>query len=280
MEFKLLLDGVEIGRSRLEHLDDGMGIARGDFSPSAGYTRVKPLFRRLSDACEAREVAAELWQERDRLALRVVDPYGTTVETGWIMIYDFGIEGTCEAEVKLLDRQQWERLSNGDAGGLPSTLLAELAAMPDELDRALGLIPPGRLAWRPESWGGCPAENFSALEQVCHLRDIEADGYHVRIQRMLEESNPSLLSLDGYEMARQRRYESADLQEALAAFRQARATTLDRLRTVTDVQLARAGEFAEYGRLTLRALVHYLRSHDQQHLAGIQWLAGKIASEA
>ena len=29
---------------------------------------------------------------------------------------------------------------------------------------------------------------------------------------------------------------------------------------------------------TLRALVHYLRSHDQQHLAGIQWLAGKIAS--
>jgi hypothetical protein len=37
-------------------------------------------------------------------------------------------------------------------------------------------------------------------------------------------------------------------------------------------------KFAEYGRLTLRALIHYLRSHDQQHLAGIQFLAGKIAS--
>jgi hypothetical protein len=163
---------------------------------------------------------------------------------------------------------------------LPSDLLAELAEMPDQLDRAIGLIPPDRLAWRPESWGGSPAENFSALEHVCHLRDIEQDGYRVRIQRMLEESNPSLLSLDGYEMARQRHYEEADLPTALGAFRLARAATVDRLRMVTAEELARAGEFAEYGRLTLRALVHYLRSHDQQHLAGIQWLAGKIASEA
>ena len=40
-----------------------------------------------------------------------------------------------------------------------------------------------------------------------------------------------------------------------------------------------AGDFAEYGRLTLRALVHYLRSHDQQHLACLQWLGGKMAAE-
>jgi hypothetical protein len=26
----------------------------------------------------------------------------------------------------------------------------------------------------------------------------------------------------------------------------------------------------------LRALVHYLCSHDQQHLAGLQWLLGKV----
>jgi hypothetical protein len=28
--------------------------------------------------------------------------------------------------------------------------------------------------------------------------------------------------------------------------------------------------------VTLRALVHYLCSHDQQHLAGLQWLLGKL----
>lgn len=88
------------------------------------------------------------------------------------------------------------------------------------------------------------------------------------------------MSRDGYEIARERRYESADLAAALSGFRNARAVTVERLRRVGDAELARAGEFAEYGRLTLRALIHYLRSHDLQHLAGVQWLAGKIDSVA
>ncbi len=150
--------------------------------------------------------------------------------------------------------------------------------MPRQLEQALQLVPSDRFAWKPESWGGCPSETFSALEQVCHLRDIERDGYQVRIRRMLDESNPLLESLDSYEMARERHYESADPEAALAAFREARAVTIKQLRSVSDAQLARTGEFAEYGRVTLRALIHYLRSHDQQHLAGIQWLAGKITS--
>jgi hypothetical protein len=150
--------------------------------------------------------------------------------------------------------------------------------MPHQLEQALQLVPTDRIAWRPASWGGCPSETFSALEQVCHLRDIERDGYQVRIRRLLEESNPLLETLDSYAMARERHYESADLESALAAFHEARAVTLRQLRSVSDVQLARTGEFAEYGRLSLRSLIHYLRSHDQQHLAGLQWLAGKMAS--
>jgi hypothetical protein len=161
---------------------------------------------------------------------------------------------------------------------LPAELLSELEDMPRQLEQALRLVPGDRFGWKPESWGGCPSETFSVLEQVCHLRDIERDGYHVRIRRMLDESNPSLESLDSHAIARERRYESAELGAALDAFRDARALTVGQLRGLGDAQLARTGEFAEYGRLTLRALIHYLRSHDQQHLAGIQWLAGKIAS--
>jgi hypothetical protein len=157
-------------------------------------------------------------------------------------------------------------------------LLGDLAGAPAELERAVLQVPADRLRWKPDSWGGSPGETFTALEHVCHLRDIERDGYHVRIQRMLEEENPSLVSIDGDQLAKDRHYERADLAEALGAFRDARLTTLDRLRALDEAQLARPGFFAEYGMLTLRALVHYLRSHDQQHLAGIQWLAGKIAS--
>jgi DinB family protein len=162
---------------------------------------------------------------------------------------------------------------------LSSELLHELEEMPRQLWQALQLVPGDRLAWRPASWEGCPSETLSAIEQVCHLRDIERDGYHLRIRRMLEESSPSLESLDSYALARDRRYESADLDAAFEAFSDARAVTVERLRGLDDAQLARRGEFAEYGAITLRALVHYLRSHDQQHLAGLQWLAGKIASD-
>lgn len=161
----------------------------------------------------------------------------------------------------------------------PPELLADLEDMPRELERAIRLIPRDRLGFRPESWGGCPSENFSALEQVCHLRDIERDGYQVRIRRMLHEEDPALDSLDGYELARDRGYETANVDQALLEFRAARTATLATLRAVAPSQWERTGTFAEYGPLTLRALVHYLRSHDEQHLAGLQWLAGKIASD-
>jgi hypothetical protein len=159
-------------------------------------------------------------------------------------------------------------------------LVRELAGMPDELERALALVPDDRLTWKPQEWGGAPGETFSALGHACHLRDIEHDGYHVRFRRLLAETSPSLVSLDGYEIERERDYAGASLAEALAAFREARAVTVSLLQGLGDAERRRSGDFAEYGRLTLQALAHYLRSHDQQHLAGLQWLAGKIASEA
>src|SRR5688572_9865481 len=117
---------------------------------------------------------------------------------------------------------------------LSSELVRDLAEMPRQLTQALRLLPIERLAWRPESWGGCPSEHFSALEQVCHLRDIETDGYHVRIQRMLDEADPSLESLDSYEIARQRAYGAAHIDVALAEFREARAATMARLRDLSE----------------------------------------------
>jgi len=158
-------------------------------------------------------------------------------------------------------------------------VLEGLSSMPDELTRALHALPAGLLRWRPESWGGSPGESFSALEHACHLRDIETEGYQVRIRRLLDEHEPSLVSLDGYALAVEKRYGEETLDGALRAFRAARAETLARLRGLDGDALARGGTFAEYGRLSLRALVHYLRSHDQQHLACLQWLAGKMAAD-
>jgi hypothetical protein len=34
-----------------------------------------------------------------------------------------------------------------------------------------------------------PSEPLTAIEQVCHVRDIEIDGYHRRFHRALDEVN-------------------------------------------------------------------------------------------
>ena len=62
----------------------------------------------------------------------------------------------------------------------------------------------------------------------------------------------------------------------LAEFKNARARMLSMIETLSPQHLARRAEFEGYGTTTLKGLIHYLCSHDQQHLAGLQWLLGKI----
>ena len=154
--------------------------------------------------------------------------------------------------------------------------LAALEAFPVELEKHYAAFPPEFVHWTPESWEGVPSEPFTAIEQVCHVRDIEIDGYHVRFRRTLDEQSPTLDSIDSESLAKQRDYAHADAQRMFAEFREARARTLELLRGLDDAQLQRPAVFEGYGRVTLRGLVHYLCSHDQQHLSGLQWLLGKI----
>jgi hypothetical protein len=151
-----------------------------------------------------------------------------------------------------------------------------LAAFPAELEKHYAAFPSAYVNWAPPSWEGVPSEAFTALEQVCHVRDIEIDGYHVRFRRTLDEESPTLDSIDSESLARQRDYAHADASRMFAEFREARARTLELLRGLDDAQLQRPALFEGYGRVTLRGLVHYLCSHDQQHLSGLQWLLGKI----
>ena len=162
-----------------------------------------------------------------------------------------------------------------DAG---TATLAALRTFPDQLEAHFALFPRSLHHWAPASWGGVPSEALTAIEQLCHVRDIEIEGYQRRIERTLAEDNPFLPSLDTDALARDRHYGIADPGEVLAGFREARRRTVAIVERLTPEQLARPATFEGYGPVTLRALVHYLCSHDQQHLAGLQWLLGKIRS--
>lgn len=155
-------------------------------------------------------------------------------------------------------------------------ILNELAAMPDEIAGLIAQVPAAKRGWAPETWEGIPGERFTALGQACHLRDIEIDGYHVRFGRTLREDRPDLASIDSYQLARARHYESDNADAAVNAFRKARRETLAMLQVARDDDWDRRATFAEYGDVTLRGLAHILRSHDLQHLACLHWLMAKM----
>ncbi len=161
---------------------------------------------------------------------------------------------------------------------MDAATLDALAAFPDRLEAHFAVIPESHRLWTPASWHTCPSEHYSALEQVCHVRDIETDGYHVRFVRTLREEHPHLSGVDGDRLKVERAYAEAYAPEVFAQIRRAREETLILLSSVSQAQWDRTAEFEDYGPVTLRGLVHYLCSHDLQHLAGLQWLAGKILS--
>jgi hypothetical protein len=155
----------------------------------------------------------------------------------------------------------------------PTTLEA-LAIFPDLLEKSFAAVPMHLIHWRPDSWEGIPSERLAVIEQICHIRDIEIDGYHVRFKRTLTEDRPVLPDIDGELLAQERKYSGAVAMEALAGFKAARAATINTISGFTERQLDRVAIF-ENRPTTLRGLVYYLCSHDYQHLAGLQWLLGR-----
>ena len=101
---------------------------------------------------------------------------------------------------------------------MDSVTLNALRAFPDLLEAHFALFPQGRRNWAPESWDGVPSEALTAIEQLCHVRDIEIEGYQRRIERTLAEENPFLPSIDTDALARDRRYGESNADEALTVF--------------------------------------------------------------
>ena len=159
---------------------------------------------------------------------------------------------------------------------MKSITIRALEDFPAQLEAHYAAVPAEFKHWSPQSWEGIPSESLTAIEQVCHVLDIETLGYHSRLRRTLNELNPMLESIDTYALAKDRDYASQDADAALEKFREARFQTTALLASLSPEQFHRTAVFEGYGSLSLQSLVHYLCSHDQQHLAGLQWLLGKI----
>ena len=120
--------------------------------------------------------------------------------------------------------------------------------------------------------------SFSFVEQVCHLRDIEQEGYGARIERILREELPTLADLDGARLAAERRYNEQRFEEGLGAFSQSRRQSTSALRAATAEQLSRRGLFEGVGPVTLRGLASLMYEHDAAHRGELRALREQLVS--
>lgn len=135
-----------------------------------------------------------------------------------------------------------------------------------------------RLSEAEARWKPSP-EEFSALEQVCHLADLERDGYTVRIEKLARETEPLLPDFDGARVAAERQYDNLTLETMLDAFADARANNVRALSLLSAEDFERGGTLETVGRITLATLLLKMREHDEGHLAELSSLRERIGKK-
>ena len=136
--------------------------------------------------------------------------------------------------------------------------IERLEAMPAFVSEAVERASGDALVYRPGP------DEFSLLEQACHLRDVEREGYLVRVRRMLTERDPELQPFDGAAVARERKYMGQDAKLAAQEFAAARRELTGLLAPLTEEDLARRGSFAGET-ITFGGLVDMMLEHDRGH---------------
>lgn len=151
--------------------------------------------------------------------------------------------------------------------------LTSLARTPADISLVLSEIPASSVTIKQSQ------EEFSALEHVCHMRDIEIEGYGFRIQRILNEDNPFLSDIDGSRLAIERDYNRQSLNEAVSAFASARRHNLTLLNNASKGDFEREGELEGVGSVTLSKLVQMMIEHDEGHLEELQRLSRSLKAQ-
>jgi carbonic anhydrase/acetyltransferase-like protein (isoleucine patch superfamily) len=129
-----------------------------------------------------------------------------------------------------------------------------------------------RLAARP------PGGGWSALEALCHLRDVEAEVYAGRLRQLLDPGAAQPLLLAGAadmdarnaRWSEERRYRDADPAAALGAFARARGENLARLEALGPAEWTRGAIHPSRGAITLYEQVERFAEHDLAHLRQIE----------
>jgi len=142
----------------------------------------------------------------------------------------------------------------------PPALLATLHATPGALHTLCSQL-------TPQDWRARPSPNdWSLVEILCHLRDVDAEVNLPRLQTVLNQTNPFLAGKDTDPWSETRQYIQQDGPQALQIFTDARSALLALLQSLPDDAWMRPARHAIFGPTTLQELVYFITGHDRLHV--------------
>jgi len=144
-------------------------------------------------------------------------------------------------------------------------ITAYLRQVPDLIDETIDGLSDEALRRRPSP------DEWSILEVCCHLRDA-AEEEGVRVRRLAEEENPTLVPYDQEALARERDYQGDDIRRVRTALRAFWGGLAYQLEGLTDEQWERAGIHPEIGTVTVRSRAERQVEHGQAHLVQLKAL--------
>ncbi len=145
----------------------------------------------------------------------------------------------------------------------PLASLAILNSTPAALDSLAKDIPFDQWAVRPQP------EEWSLVEIVCHLRDVDTEVNLPRVHKFIQEPNPFLPGMDTDHWAEERSYISQDPRQALQGFISSRMELTGLLDQIDPDVWKRTARHAIFGPTQLQEVVGIIASHDRLHIQQI-----------
>jgi HAD superfamily hydrolase (TIGR01549 family) len=142
----------------------------------------------------------------------------------------------------------------------PQSMLAVLRSTPAALQTLCRSI-------EITNWPVRPEENeWSLTEILCHLRDVEAEVFLPRFEKIIGEENPFIIGLETDVWADERHYNQQDGPQALVDFITMRKKLLSQLSPLPAEAWQRPARHAIFGPTHLQELAGFTLEHDRLHI--------------
>jgi hypothetical protein len=176
--------------------------------------------------------------------------------------------GNMDDLIKWLDQVEPKSIQNSSRSR--KSVMAALQGNPVGIPALVKLIPPAFRYERPH------LDDWSLVEVLCHLRDMEAEVHLIQLEKILSEENPFLIHVNSGDWVSDRSYRSQDPTRAYEEFIRTRQVLISRLKALSPVEWDRPARHAIFGPTTLGELMSFAADHDRIHLRQLSQLSGKV----